>query len=62
MGVELSRERAQIDYWLPKLKNAKGKLTVDEAYRALFKTGVLDTPMLRLNMRTGEITEAEHGA
>lgn len=62
MGVELSTERAQVDYWLSKLKNAKGKLTVDEAYRALFSTGVLDTPMLRLNMRTGEITEGEHGA
>jgi hypothetical protein len=62
MGVELSTERGQIDYWLSKLKNAKGKLTIDEAYRALFATGVLDTPMLRLNMRTGEITEGEHGA
>lgn len=55
-GVELAREREQLDWWLDKLKNPKGKLSVDQAYKALFDTGVLDTPHYRFDMRTGAIT------
>lgn len=61
MGVELSREREQVDWWLDKAKNPKKKLSVDEAYRALFDTGVLDTPAYRFDFKTGAIIENERG-
>ena len=39
--------------------NAKKKLTVDQAYKALFDSGVLDTPHLKMNIKTGEIRISE---
>lgn len=57
VGVELSRTREQVDFWLDKAKNPKGKLTVDQAHRALMDSGVLDTPHLRFDFKTGAIKE-----
>lgn len=57
MGVELSRTREQVDFWLDKAKNPKGKMTVDQAHRALMDSGVLDTPHLRFDFKAGAIKE-----
>lgn len=55
MGVELSTSREQLDYWLSMAVNPSGKLTIDDAYQALFNTGVLDTERRAVNVNTGEI-------
>ena len=57
MGVELATERGQVDYWRTKLSGSARRLTVDQAYQALFSTGVLDTPELHMDFPTGEIRE-----
>jgi len=61
MGVELSREREQVDWWLDKAKNPKAKLTTQQAHDALLSSGVLDTPHYRLNMKTAQIELWEGG-
>ena len=58
MGVELATTREQADFWRPALRDSK-RMTVQEAYDALFSTGVMDTPELRLDFRTGQIYEPE---
>ena len=55
MGIELSRTHEQSEYWQSMMANPTKKLTVDQAYSALFDTGVLDTPMLMVSHKTGEI-------
>lgn len=55
MGVELARDRAQVDYWLSMMAEPNRKLSKDGAYSALIDSGVLDTPPLMLNPNTGEI-------
>lgn len=57
MGVELSWEKQQVDFWLKKLKNAKNKLTVEQAYNALYKTQVLDCCKREIDFASGEIKE-----
>lgn len=57
MGVELSRNKETLDWWLDKAKNPKGKLTTDGAERALHDSGVLDTPHVRFDFATGQIRE-----
>ena len=59
MGVELATDRGQVDFWRRCLTAGARKLTVDEAYRTLFSSGVLDTPELRMDFRSGEIREVE---
>ena len=59
MGVELSRTREQLDYWLSMAVDPNKKLTTGGAHSALFDTGVLDTPMLKVNHATGEIKTVE---
>lgn len=55
MGLELSTHREQAEFWAKMLVNPVKKMTVDQAYKALFETGVLDTPALKMNLNTGEI-------
>ena len=55
MGIEGATEKGQIDFWLSKIKSAKRKMTKDEAYKALFDTGVLETEKLRFDFKTGAI-------
>lgn len=59
MGVELSRTRDQVDFWQSMMVDPNKKLTVDSAYAALMDTGVLDTPMLKVNHKTGQISVIE---
>jgi hypothetical protein len=55
MGIEESRTKDQIDFWSSMIVNPNKKLTPDAAYKALFDTGILDTPALQLNPNTGVI-------
>jgi hypothetical protein len=55
MGVELSTTHEQVDFWSRMMVDPHKKMTVDQAYQALFNTGVLDTPALLLNPKTGAI-------
>lgn len=55
MGVELSMDREQVDFWLRMMSDPNKKMTKDSAYKALFDSRVLDTPPLILNPNTGEI-------
>lgn len=55
MGIELSETKQQVDYWLDKFKNAKKKLTVQQAYDALFETKVMECNKREVNLSTGEI-------
>lgn len=59
MGVELSRTRDQSEFWQSMMVNPNKKLTVDSAHAALVDTGVLDTPMLRVSHKTGQISIVE---
>ena len=59
MGVELSRTREQSEFWQSMMVDPNKKLTVDASYAALMDTGVLDTPMLKVNHRTGQISVIE---
>lgn len=61
MGIELSRTKEQVDFWLSKLNNSKKKMTSDEAHRFLFESGVLDTPRVSLDFKTGEIKQVKGG-
>ena len=63
MGIELSRTKEQCELWLYYL-NHRDKTDVENAYRELFSSGVLDTPYHRVNLNTGEIrcnTEVNNG-
>ncbi len=60
MGVELARTREQADFWRPGLRDSR-RWTIQEAYDALFATGVMDAPPLRLDLSTGQITEEREG-
>lgn len=55
MGVELSTDVDQAEYWASMLVDPCKKLTVEQAYDSLFDTGVFDTPPLTLKHSTGEI-------
>lgn len=59
MGIELSTNKDQVDFWSNMIINAKKKMSVEQAYKYLFDSGVLDTPHLKMNIRTGEIRIAE---
>ena len=59
MGVELSRTREQSEFWQSMMVDPNKKLTVEAAYTALMDTGVLDTPMLKVNHKTGQISVIE---
>ena len=59
MGMELARTREQSEFWQSMAVDPTHKLTVDSAYQSLMDTGVLDTPMLRVNHRTGRISIVE---
>ena len=59
MGMELARTREQSEFWQSMAVDPNHKLTVDSAYSALMDTGVLDTPMLKVNHRTGRISIVE---
>ena len=59
MGLELSRTREQSEFWQRMSVDPNHRLTVDSAYAALMDTGVLDTPMLRVDHGTGEIRVIE---
>lgn len=59
MGVELSRTRDKSEFWQSMMVDPNKKLTVDAAYSALMDTGVLDTPMLKVNHKTGQISVIE---
>lgn len=61
MGIELSRERAQVDFWLSRLNNARHKMTAEQAHEHLLASGVFDTPMLRMDQKSGAITIVEGG-
>jgi len=54
MGVELSKDKAQLDFWL-KMIYRKDKYSKAEFYRALLDTGIFETDKRALNFRTGEI-------
>lgn len=56
MGVELSTDREQAEFWADVMVAPHKKLTVSQAYDALFDTGVLDTPPLLLHPQDGRIT------
>lgn len=56
MGIELSRDKEQVDWWTDKMIDPKRKLTDQSAYDALFSTGIMDTPALVMNHKTGVIT------
>lgn len=57
MGTELATTREQVDFWRTKLSSSHKRLTVAQAYDALYSTGVMDTPELRMDLRTGRIYE-----
>jgi hypothetical protein len=59
MGIELSEAREQVDFWLTKINNAAKKMTVPDAYKSLFDTGVMDCKKRRLKKSTGEIIVGE---
>ena len=59
MGLELSTNKDQADFWASMLVNPAKKMTVDSAYKALFDTGIMDTPALKFNPNTEEITICE---
>lgn len=59
MGVELARTAEQSEYWQSMMVDPNHKLTVDSAYESLLDTGVLDTPMLRVDHKTGVIRAVE---
>lgn len=59
MGVELSRTKDQSEFWQSMMAAPNKKLTVQQAYDALFDSGVLDTPMLKVSHKTGEISIVE---
>lgn len=54
MGVELSNNREQQDFWLY-ASNHRDKFTTLQIYDKMFETGILDTPKRMLNFKTGEI-------
>lgn len=62
MGVELSTDVEQAEFWASVMVNPHKKLTVRQAHDALFDTGVMDCPPLILNPRTGAITVNERWA
>ena len=51
MGLELSRNREQAEYWLRAF--SRKAFTTQEAYTALFTTGIMDTP--RVVLKTGGV-------
>lgn len=55
MGVELSTDTDQAEFWADVMVAPHKKLTVEQAYSKLFETGVLDTPALVLNPKDGTI-------
>ena len=55
MGVGLANTKEQAEYWV-KAFSRKDKTTKDEAYKALFSTGILDTPRVVLK-KDGRISE-----
>ena len=57
MGTELATEKAQVDYWRKLLRTPAAKMNPEKIYRDLFHTGVMDTPALRMDFRTGQIME-----
>lgn len=59
MGVELARDKKQVDFWASMMIDPVKKLTVDAAYKALFDSGIMDTPALKFNPNTEEITISE---
>lgn len=54
MGVELSMGLEQSEYWFDVLLHRE-KFTDDQVYKALFATGILNTPEHRFNPLTGKI-------
>lgn len=56
MGCELATNKEQAKYWASMMRDPAKRLTVQGAYDALFSTGVMETPALKLNHTTGEIT------
>ena len=56
MGVELPQTKEQSEFWQSMMVDPNKKLTVDSAYKALFDSEVLDTPELKVNHRTGQIS------
>lgn len=59
MGIELSTTRGQSEFWQKMIIDPNRKLSVNDAYKALFETGVLDTPELKVNHKTGVISIVE---
>lgn len=59
MGIELAKNKDQVDYWASMIVNPTKKLTVEQAYKRLFTTGVLNTERLKMNTNTGEISVLE---
>lgn len=59
MGLELSTNKDQSEFWASMLVNPTKKMTVNSAYKALFDSGVLDTPALKFNPNNGEIKICE---
>lgn len=55
MGLELATTKEQADFWANMLINPTKKMTVDSAYKALFDSGVLETPHLIMNPNDGTI-------
>lgn len=56
MGVELSTDAKQAQFWAGMMVDPNKKMTPEQAYKLLFDTGVLDTPPLKLNPLNGVIT------
>ena len=59
MGIELAKNKDQVDFWSKMIVDAKKRLTVEQAYNKLFDTKILDTEHLKMNVKTGEITILE---
>lgn len=55
MGVELSTRAEQAEFWADAMIAPHKKLTVEQAYEALFDTGVMDTPALIMDRKSGKI-------
>lgn len=55
MGIMLSMNKDQVDFWTSMIVNPNKKLTVSSAYKALFDSKVFETPPLLLIPSTGEI-------
>jgi hypothetical protein len=54
MGIENSRSKEQAEYWFSVLRK-KDKVSDGAVYKALFDSGIMDYPEMRVRISTGEI-------